>query len=109
MRSHAVGFGLVLLLAAVPARAAEAPDAGAATPAKSGDKELSGMSIVGNDDAPKALVIVPWKTSGLGSALDISRALDDGRQAVDKDVFERELDYYQIRTESSGPGASGAH
>ena len=63
------------------------------------------MSIVGNDDAPKALVIVPWKSSALGSALDISRALDDGRQAVDKDVFERELDYYQIRTESTRSSA----
>ena len=76
---------------------------------KGGDKELSGMSIVGNDDAPKALVIVPWKSSAMGSALDVSRALDDGRQPVDRDVFERELDYYQIRAESSGTGGSGAN
>ena len=31
-----------------------------------GDKRMSGMSIVGNDDAPKSLVIVPWKSSVLG-------------------------------------------
>ena len=55
------------------------------------------MSIVGNDEAPKSLVIVPWKSSQLGDTLDVSRALDDGRQPVDKDVFMRELDYYQIR------------
>ena len=73
--------------------------------AEDGDKELSGMSILGNDDAPKALVIVPWKSSALGSALDVSRALDDGREPVDRDVFVRELDYYQIRAESSGAGA----
>ena len=69
-------------------------------PAEEGDKLISGMSIVGNDEAPKSLVIVPWKSSGLGDALDVSRVLDDGRQPVDKDVFIRELDYYQIRAGS---------
>jgi hypothetical protein len=29
-------------------------------------KELSGMSIVGNDEAPKSLYIVPWKSSEIG-------------------------------------------
>jgi hypothetical protein len=66
-------------------------------PADEGDKLLDGMSIVGNDEAPKSLVIVPWKSSGLGDALAVSRVLDDGRQPVDKDVFMRKLDYYQIR------------
>jgi tetratricopeptide (TPR) repeat protein len=56
----------------------------------------------------EALVIVPWKSSAMGSALDVSRALDDGREPVDRDVFGRELDYYQIRTESSEAG-SGAN
>jgi hypothetical protein len=98
----------VLCLAAGAAFAAEPPAKGAPAP-KASDKELSGMSIVGNDDAPKALVIVPWKSSALGSALDVSRALDDGREPVDRDVFVRELDYYQIRSESSGTGGSGAH
>jgi hypothetical protein len=73
-----------------------------------GDKELGGMSIVGNDEAPKSLVIVPWKTSALGDTLDVSRVLDDGRRPVDRDVFMRELDYYEIR-EGSGEGmVSGA-
>ena len=93
-------------LAAAAANAAEPAEK--AAPAKAGDKELSGMSILGNDDAPKALVIVPWKSSAMGSALDVSRALDDGRDPVDRDVFVRELDYYQIRTESSGTGGSDA-
>ena len=64
------------------------------------DKLLSGMSIVGNDEAPKSLVIVPWKSSALGHTLDVSRGLDDGRQPVDRDVFMRELEYYQIGAES---------
>ena len=77
--------------------------AGAASadePVDEGDKRLSGMSIVGNDEAPKSLVIVPWKSSELGGTLDVSRILGDGRQPVDRDVFMRELAYYQIRAAS---------
>jgi hypothetical protein len=64
------------------------------------EKLISGMSIVGNDEAPKSLVIVPWKSAELGDTLDVSRALDDGRRPVDREVFMRELDYYQITTGS---------
>lgn len=68
--------------------------------AEKGDKLLGGMSIVGNDEAPKSLVIVPWKSSQLMDTLDVSRILDDGRQPVDRDVFMREIDYYEIRSGS---------
>jgi len=59
-----------------------------------------GMSILGNQDAPKSLVIVPWKSSGLGRTPAVSPMLDDSRQPVDKDVFMRALTYYEIRSES---------
>ncbi len=62
-----------------------------------GSKAL-GMSILGNQEAPKALVIVPWKSSELGHSPGISPMLDDSRQPVDKEVFMRELRYYQIRS-----------
>ena len=68
--------------------------------ADTGPKSLSGMSILGNQEAPKALVIVPWKSSQLGDTLGISKTLDDGRQPVDKEVFMRQLSYYEIRTGS---------
>jgi hypothetical protein len=64
-----------------------------------GSKSL-GMSILGNQEAPKALVIVPWKRSELGNALGISTMLDDSRQPVDKEVFMRMLSYYEIRSET---------
>ena len=75
-------------------------------PVQKGGKQLSGLSILGNDDAPKSLVIVPWKSSEPGDALAVSRGLDAGRQPVDRDVFLRELDYYEIR--ATPPGAAGA-
>jgi hypothetical protein len=60
-----------------------------------------GMSILGNQEAPKALVIVPWKQSEMGNALGISTLLDDSRQPVDKEVFMRMLSYYDIRSETA--------
>ena len=70
------------------------------------DTLISGMSILGDHESPKSLVIVPWKSSGLGDRLDVSRLLDDGLQPVDRDVFARELTYYQIGAESSATHGS---
>jgi hypothetical protein len=64
-----------------------------------GDKTLSGMSILGNQEAPKSLVIVPWKSSQIGDTLGLAESLDDSRQPVDKEVFMRELAYYEIRSQ----------
>jgi hypothetical protein len=89
-----------------PVRTAAAATANAAaqpteTPVKpKGDVQMSGMSVLGNDDSPKSLALVPWKSSQLGDAPSISKLLDDSTQPVDREVFMRELAYYQIKTES---------
>lgn len=74
--------------------------AGAAEPAaeQAEDRDI-GMSIVGNHEAPKSLVIVPWKSAELGMRPGLAGVLDDMARPVDKDVFERELEYYRIRSE----------
>jgi len=69
-------------------------------PEAAGSKTLSGISILGNQEAPKALVIVPWKSSEIGDPLGLDESLDGSRRPVDREVFMRELDYYDIR---SGP------
>ena len=61
-------------------------------------KELSGMSIVGNDEAPKSLYIVPWKSSEIGVETTLDMMLDESDVPVDRDVFKRRLEFYQIRT-----------
>jgi hypothetical protein len=66
-----------------------------------GVKTLSGMSILGNEEAPKSLVIVPWKSSRLGDGLGISNALDQSPRAVDKEVFMRELHFFELRSGGS--------
>jgi hypothetical protein len=62
-------------------------------------KELSGMSIVGNDEAPKSLYIVPWKSSEIGVETSLNMMLNEGDVPVDRDVFMRQLEFYQVSTE----------
>lgn len=59
-------------------------------------KEMSGMSIVGNDEAPKALYIVPWKSSEIGVETSLNTLLNEGDVPVDRDVFKRQLDFYVV-------------
>ena len=97
----AIGLGAASTAAAQQAPASPAPAEqrqAAATPTD--PKAMSGMSILGNQEAPKSLVIVPWKSSEIGNGIGVSRALDTRVRAVDKDVFMRELKYYSIRSGS---------
>jgi hypothetical protein len=102
-------FRLILISAAFltsssVATAEEAEDTQAATTTEakadgiSGPKTLSGMSILGNEEAPKSLVIIPWKSSEMGEDISLSDTLDDRARPVDKEVFLRELSFYEIRS-----------
>jgi hypothetical protein len=101
----------LFILATVSARGEEADDAAAneepttdeQAPEDQGDgfkrpKTLSGMSILGNEEAPKSLVIIPWKSSELGDDISLSDTLDERARPVDKEVFLRELSFYEIRS-----------
>ena len=88
-------FILVLMLSLLPATISLA--AVKANKSNNEDKEVSGMSIVGNNETPKSLVIVPWKSSEIGQETKLnSNLLSDGLTPVDKDVFMRELDFYKL-------------
>jgi hypothetical protein len=43
-------------------------------------KTMSGMSILGNEEAPKSLVIIPWKSSELGETVSLSDTLETRRR-----------------------------
>jgi len=59
---------------------------------------LRGMTVIGNQELPKSLMVVPWKQSELGELLEhsLGSLLDSGMQPVDRDVFERKLNYYRV-------------
>jgi hypothetical protein len=58
--------------------------------------EMSGISIIGNRELPKTLIIVPWKNSEVGVETELTNSLHEGMQALDRDVFQRELEYYDV-------------
>jgi hypothetical protein len=75
----------------------------AAAREENGDKssearEMSGMSIVGNDEAPKSLYIVPWKSSEMGVQTSLDTMLSESDVPVDREVFRRRIEFYQVRT-----------
>ena len=70
----------------------------AATNKEQDAKEMSGMSIVGNDEAPKSLYIVPWKSSEIGVETSLNTLLNEGDVPVDRDVFGRQLEFYIVST-----------
>lgn len=78
--------------------AALAEEGGRKTDGKAGSdaKELSGMSIVGNDEAPKSLYIVPWKSSEIGMETTLNSMLNEKDMPVDRDVFKRQVDFYTV-------------
>ena len=60
-------------------------------------KVLSGISIVGNSEAPKSLTIIPWRSAQIGKETKLSPSpLNDELSPVDKAAFMRELDFYKL-------------
>jgi hypothetical protein len=90
---------LFMLLAFGQAHAVQIPTAAEEKSDRAEEtKELSGMSIVGNDEAPKSLYIVPWKSSELGSETSMNMMLNERDVPVDREVFMRQLEYYDVST-----------
>ena len=83
-----------------PPAATEAADAAA--------KAVKGMSVLGNNEAPMSLFIVPWESSELGVEANLSRSLNEHDLPVDRDVFMRELDFYQVSVAGTGAVATAA-
>jgi hypothetical protein len=64
---------------------------------------LQGTTITGNSELPKALHIVPWKSSEAGdlAGRPINSLIDEALAPIDREVFLRELEYYDA-VHSSG-------
>jgi len=87
------------------AMAAAGKDANAPSASESREPEakmVSGMSILGNKEAPMSLFIVPWKSSELGAETNLTRTLNERMAPVDREVFLRELAFYQVSAGGSG-------
>jgi len=59
--------------------------------------ELDTTTVTGNQELPKVMYIVPWKKSDIGdlAGKPMNSLLDEVLAPVDRDVFRREVRYYQ--------------
>ena len=105
-----IGVSLVLLTAATALAQDEAPEQPATAMAEEAPlqtaepdaKMLGGMSVLGNQEAPMSLFIVPWKSSELGGETNLTRTLNERDVPVDRDVFMRELAFHQVSVSGNG-------
>ena len=70
--------------------------------------DLGTTSITDNQELPKVLYIVPWKTSDLGEIVGrpVNTLLDEVLAPIDPEVFERQLDYYaMLEAPAAAPSA----
>ena len=63
--------------------------------------ELDTTVVTGNRELPKVLYIVPWKKADLADlpAQPFNTLLDEVLTPVDRDVFRREVTYFEAVTE----------
>lgn len=93
MKPLIVIVGCLLL----PSAWAQSPEAAPAPVTQDGG---SGTTIVGEDESPMGLFIMPWKNSSADTGLDKpARLLDEAMLPLDKDVFRRQTEYYQTLSE----------
>ena len=68
--------------------------------------ELETTQITGNRELPKVMVIVPWKRSDIGdlAGRPVNSLVDEALQPVDREVFRREVDYFNALTPDRAKG-----
>jgi hypothetical protein len=90
-------------------RLAPAATPGQKSPAKIDRLELGTATVTGDREQPKVMYIVPWKRSDIGdlAGKPMNSLVDEILSPVDRDVFKREVIYYQaVHTDASQNGAS---
>jgi hypothetical protein len=79
------------------ARAAPAPGSGQKSGTKIDRLDLGTATVTGDREQPKVMYIVPWKRSDIGdlTGKPMNSLVDEILAPVDRDVFKREVVYYQ--------------
>jgi hypothetical protein len=80
-----------------PASATAEPAVRTSRPARADRLDLDTTVVTGNRELPKVLYIVPWKKADIGElpAQPFNTLLDEVLTPVDRDVFRREVTYYE--------------
>jgi hypothetical protein len=72
--------------------------------------DLDTTVVIGNRELPKVLYIVPWKKADLGDlpGQPFNSLLDEALTPIDRDVFRREVTYYDAVAKGRQSGNSSA-
>ena len=72
--------------------------------------ELDNTQITGNRELPRVMYVVPWKRPDLGDfgGRPAKSLLDELLQPVDRDVFKRQVRYYDALQPDAASGAAAA-
>ena len=91
-----------------PAAASAEPAVRTSTPARADRLELDTTVVTGNRELPKVLYIVPWKKADIGElpAQPFNTLLDEVLTPVDRDVFRREVTYYEAVAGGAQPASA---
>jgi hypothetical protein len=92
--------------AATSANTAEKSTTTAATKGSNDRLELDTTTVSGNRDLPKVQYIVPWKKADVGNlpGQPFNTLLDEALTPVDREVFQREVEYYHAVSNKDQPG-----
>lgn len=94
MRSWKILLILAAVVATPAARAADRAD-------------LEGTKVIGSRELPKVLYIVPWRPPQTGELVGrpVESLLDEALAPVDREVFQRQVQYYSQSRSQSAPAA----
>ncbi len=58
---------------------------------------MQSTAVIGNQELPKILYIIPWKKSKLPDLSDppLETLIDEALMPIDRNVFRRQVEYYQ--------------
>jgi len=92
MLPRTIKITITLLITIMTAGAIDADNS------QAGDiKQLQGIAIVGDKEAPKSLYIVPWHNAELKQNTSLSTNLiDTNLQTVDRESFQRQLRLHEL-------------
>jgi hypothetical protein len=94
--------------AGTPSAARTAPAAGQKSPNAIDKLQLGTATVTGDREQPKVMYVVPWKKADIGDleGKPMNSLVDEILSPVDRDVFKREVRYYQtVKSEASQNGA----
>lgn len=64
--------------------------------------KMEGTAIIGNQELPKVLYIVPWKKSEVPDMNQppLESLIDEALQPIDREVFQRQVNYHHALHDS---------